>query len=348
MNAPAKGVAPLLEVRNLRVRFESAGETAARAVEGVSFTLARGETLGLVGESGCGKSLTALSIPRLVDEPPAQTSADSSILFRGEELVGASQQRLRQLRGAEIGFVFQEPMTSLNPVHRVGDQVAEALWTRGDVSRKQAKTIALELLDRVEFRDPRRAMRAYPHELSGGMRQRALIAMAVACEPSLLIADEPTTALDVTVQAQILELLASLQADTGLALLLISHDLAVVSQVADRVAVMYAGRIVETGTARQVFGSPRHPYTEGLLRAVPTIDGAGGSLAMIPGRVPRPDAWPSGCTFHPRCPYAWDRCETDEPDLLEAATSSGWVGARCWLEDEPAKRSGTGYAEVDS
>jgi len=329
-------------VRDLTVAFETDGGDWFHAVDGVSFDLHSGETFGLVGESGCGKSLTALSIPRLVDEPPARTSDGSSVQYRGEELVGASNRRLRSVRGVEIGFVFQEPMTSLNPVHRVGAQVAEAITAHQKIGRAEARRRTIELLTRVEFEDPERVARAYPHELSGGMRQRALIAMAVACDPSVLIADEPTTALDVTIQAQILELLRSLQEETGLALLLISHDLAVVAQASHRVGVMYAGQIVEEGPTTRVFGSPQHPYTEGLLRAVPSLAAPDRGLTVIPGRVPPPSAWPTGCRFHPRCPYAWSRCESEEPPLSRDGSSS----ARCWLVQEPERRARGGYDEV--
>ncbi|MDX1396864.1 MAG: ABC transporter ATP-binding protein [Gemmatimonadota bacterium] len=331
---------PILRVRDLRVHFPAPGGQTARAVDGVSFDLSAGETLALVGESGCGKSMTALSLVRLVAEPPAVTLAGSSIRLRGEELVGAPARRLREVRGAEIGFVFQEPMTSLDPVHRVGRQVEEAIRAHETVSRAEATGRTLALLERVGLPDPARAARAYPHQLSGGMRQRALIAIAIACGPSILLADEPTTALDVTVQAQILDLLSSLQREENLAVLLISHDLAVVSSVADRVAVMYGGRIVEIGPTASVLTAPRHPYGEGLLGAVPTMydDRA---LKMIPGRVPAATDWPSGCRFHPRCPYAWDRCRRDEPRLAD--------GVRCWLAEEPGRRGETtGFAEVST
>ncbi len=336
---------PLLRVRDLGVSFAGPHGEQLRAVDGVSFDLAAGEALGLVGESGCGKSLTALSLVRLVDEPPARTAPGSSVRYRGEELVGAPPSRLRRVRGAEIGFVFQEPMTSLNPVKRVGYQVAEPLIAHEGLSRAAARDRARELLARVELPDPERALRAYPHELSGGMRQRALIAMAIACGPSILVADEPTTALDVTVQAQILELLARLRRETGMALLLISHDLAVVGEVADRVAVMYAGQIVERGPAAELFRAPSHPYTEGLLRAVPSIERRDRRLAVIPGRVPAPGSWPAACRFHPRCPYAWERCATEAPPEA-ALDEEGGRHSRCWLVAEPARRAGHGYVEV--
>jgi len=328
--------AALLAVSELGVRFERADAAPSRPVDGVSFEIAAGEALGLVGESGCGKSLTALSIVRLLDEPPAATTAGSSIRLGDEQLIGAPPGRLREIRGGSIGFVFQEPMTSLNPVQRIGSQIAETLRAHLGLGRATARERAVALLERTGLPDPARAARSYPHELSGGMRQRALIAIAVACEPHLLIADEPTTALDVTVQARILDLLRSLREETGMALLFISHDLAVVSRVADRVAVMYAGRIVETGPTAEVLSSPRHPYTDGLLRAVPQLHGVRSGLAVIPGRVPSPAAWPAGCRFHPRCPHAWERCATEPPPLAD--------GVRCWLSAEPDRRVASAWA----
>jgi oligopeptide/dipeptide ABC transporter ATP-binding protein len=323
--------APFLTVRDLEVHFEPEDGPVSRAVDGVSFDVGRGETLAIVGESGCGKSLTAMSLARLVEEPPARTLPASSVRLDGEELVGAAPERLREIRGAAIGFVFQEPMTSLNPVHRVGAQVEEVIRAHEGVSRETAGARVLDLFARVGLPDPARTARAYPHELSGGMRQRALISMAIACGPSLLVADEPTTALDVTVQAQILDLLDDLRRESDMALVIISHDLAVVARIADRVAVMYAGRLVEEGPALRVLTSPRHPYTEALLNAVPTIDDPDRPLAVIPGRVPAPTAWPAGCRFHPRCGFAWDRCALSEPPLRD--------GARCWLAEEPGRRS---------
>ncbi len=323
---------PLLSVRDLDVRFGP-----ARAVTGVSFDLEVGEALAIVGESGSGKSVTALSLARLVEEPPGRTGRGSSVRYRGEELVGCPPARLREIRGAEIGFVFQEPMTSLNPVQRVGSQVVEAIRAHERCPREEARRRTLSLFERVELPDPGQVFQAYPHELSGGMRQRALIAMAIAAGPAILVADEPTTALDVTVQAQILALIRALRRDTGMALLLISHDLAVVADVVDRVAVMYAGQIVEEGPVRDVFAAPRHPYTEGLLRAVPSIEHPHRGLAVIPGDVPSPDAWPDGCRFHPRCPYMWDRCSSETPPPGPS---------RCWLVEEPARREGRGYEVV--
>jgi oligopeptide/dipeptide ABC transporter ATP-binding protein len=297
------------------------------AVRGVSFDLEAGETLGLVGESGCGKSVTAMSISRLLREPPAEILSGSSVRFRGEELLELPPARMRRIRGAGIGMIFQEPMTSLNPVLRVGEQVAETIRAHEDGNRETVRRRVVELLGRVGIPEPEIRARAFPHQLSGGLRQRVMIAIALACGPDLLIADEPTTALDVTIQAQILALLAELQDELGMALLLISHDLAVVSQVADRVAVMYAGRIVEEGRVPDVFRAPGHPYTRGLLRALPRLDAPPGALAAIPGRVPGPGERFTGCPFAPRCPDVMERCCREEPPELPTDTGH----ARCWL-----------------
>jgi peptide/nickel transport system ATP-binding protein len=336
----------LLEVEDLRTYFETdLGE--ARAVDGVSFRVHEGETVALVGESGCGKSVTALSLLGLVPQPPGRVLQGSSVRLRGEELTTAAQARLRQVRGGEISMIFQEPMTSLNPVLTVGDQVKEAVLahegvTLGPGKRRSAEAgrEAIEWLARVGIPEPERRYRYYPHQLSGGMRQRVMIAMALSTRPALLVADEPTTALDVTVQGQILDLLASLQEELGTAVLLITHDLGVVAQVADRVLVMYGGRIVEAAPVRELFSAAAHPYSEGLLQAVPDLEARRDRLAEIPGDVPRAVAWPKGCRFRPRCPYAWDRC-FDEPSLTGIG-SSGHL-ARCWLADEPERRSGPGF-----
>jgi len=319
---------PLLEIEDLRTVFR-VDRGVVEAVRGVSLSLGAGETLGLVGESGCGKSVTAMSITRLLREPPAEILAGSSVRFRGEEVLDASPRRLREIRGAGIGMIFQEPMTSLNPVIRVGEQVAETIREHEGGGRAAVRARVVELLDRVGLPEPERRYRAFPHQLSGGMRQRVMIAIALAGGPDLLIADEPTTALDVTIQAQILDLLADLQREFGMALLLISHDLAVVSQVADRVAVMYAGRIVEQGAVPELFRAPGHPYTQGLLRALPRLDTPPGPLAAIPGRVPEPYERFAGCPFAPRCPEVMERCETDDPPPF--ATTPG--SARCWLRE---------------
>ncbi|HEX6589558.1 MAG TPA: ABC transporter ATP-binding protein [Longimicrobiales bacterium] len=325
---------PLLEVRDLRTYFHTE-RGVARAVDGVSFEVGQGEILGIVGESGCGKSVTSLSIMRLIPEPPGEIIDGSSIKLRGEELVTASSARMREIRGNEIAMIFQEPMTSLNPVYTVGDQIAEALRLHRGMSRREAKAQAIEVLRSVGVPDPHKRVDSYPHEMSGGQRQRVMIGMALCCEPGLLVADEPTTALDVTIQAQILELLLELRERLGMAVILITHDLGVVAEVCDRVAVMYAGQIVEQGTAAQIFSEPRHPYTEGLLQSVPRLGRKAERLASIPGVVPAPTRWPVGCRFHDRCPYGWDRCVREHPPLLP--TPDGRV-SRCWLEEEPERR----------
>ena len=345
---------PLLEVRSLRTHFATErGE--ARAVDGVSFEVREGETLALVGESGCGKSVTALSILGLVPEPPGRVLPGSSVRLRGEELVGASERRLREIRGGEIGMIFQEPMTSLNPVFTVGDQVSEAIRAHRSFGRRSGESRsaairrkAIEWLGRVGISEPERRHGYYPHQLSGGMRQRVMIAMALSARPALLIADEPTTALDVTVQAQILRLLASLQEELGTAILLITHDLGVVAQTADRVLVMYGGQIVEEAPVAPLFSEPRHPYTEGLLQAVPELYRRRARLAEIPGSVPHAAAWPEGCRFRPRCPYAWERC-FEPPPLVRGSAEGPVRQDRCWLEEEPTRRMGAGFgADVGS
>ena len=319
----------LLAVENLRVAFR-AEEGEAVAVDGVSFSVEPGETLGIVGESGCGKSVSALAILGLIADPPGRILPGSSVRLRAEELLTALPSRLREVRGGEIAMVFQEPMTSLNPVLRVGDQVAEAVRLHTELRGGAVDERVMELLDRVGIPDPSNRARAWPHQLSGGMRQRAMIAMALAGDPEILIADEPTTALDVTVQARILGLLDELRRERNMALVLISHDLGVVAQVADRVAVMYAGRIVEEGPSASLFSTPAHPYTVGLLRSTPDPDRPRERLAAIPGSVPSPNAWPPGCRFHPRCPDALERCRQDDPSLVRAPATR----AACWLLEE--------------
>jgi oligopeptide/dipeptide ABC transporter ATP-binding protein len=323
---------PLLEVSDLAIDFHTE-RGIAHAVRGVSFALAPGETLGLVGESGCGKSVTAMSVLRLLPEPPAEVLAGSRIRFRGEDVLATSRDRIRAIRGAGIGVIFQEPMTSLNPVFTIGEQVAETIREHQGGAKAAVRRRVIELLGRVGIPDPERRYRAYPHQLSGGLRQRVMIAIALACGPDLLIADEPTTALDVTIQAQILALLAELRDEFGMALLLISHDLAVVSQVADRVAVMYAGRIVEHGTVPELFRAPGHPYTRGLLGALPRVDAPPGPLAAIPGRVPSPYDEPPGCPFAPRCPEVMERCRRSDPPAFPTSTGT----ARCWLREPEEK-----------
>ena len=328
---------PLLRVRDLKTYFVTGrGAGTARAVDGVSFELFPGETLGIVGESGCGKTVTSLSILRLIPEPPGHIRPGSYIEFDGRNLLTLEPPDLRAIRGNRIAMVFQEPMTSLNPVFTVGDQVAEAAIVHQGLSRAQARARAIEMLRLVGIPDPETRVDDYPHQLSGGMRQRVVIAMALVCRPQILIADEPTTALDVTIQAQILELLERLQAELGMAVMLITHDLGVVAGTADRVVVMYAGQVVETATTKELFAGPRHPYTEGLMASIPRLDRPAERLYSIPGNVPAATHWPTGCRFHPRCPHAWDKCRQQEPPLLEAG-SAGHT-ARCWLIQEPQRR----------
>lgn len=324
---------PILSVRDLSVRFGD-GPGTVTAVDRVSFDLAPGETLALVGESGCGKTLTALSILRLLPEA-ARTEPQSRVLFSDADLLTIPAARLRRVRGGEIAMVFQEPTTSLNPVLTVGAQIVEAIRAHRNVSKPDARARAVELLRLVGIPDAASRVDAYPHQMSGGMQQRVMIAMALSCEPKILIADEPTTALDVTVQADILDLLRDLRQRFGMALLLISHDLAIVAGMADRIAVMYAGQLVEVATADRLFRSPAHPYTEALLAAVPRVERPVRRLAAIPGSVPLPGSWPPACRFQPRCPYAWDRCRADAPGVFDARP--GQV-ARCWLIEEPHRR----------
>ena len=314
----------LLRVNGLTTVFEVGGRTLT-AVDGVSFDVRRGETLGLVGESGSGKSVTALSIMRLV-QPPGRI-AGGSIVFNGGDLLRLPEDDMRRVRGAEISLIFQEPMTALNPVFTVGDQIAEALIVHRKAGRREAKRRAIDLMASVRITDPERRVRDYPHQLSGGMRQRVLIAIALACSPSLVIADEPTTALDVTIQADILDLLREMKDRLHISLLLITHDLGVVAQTADRVAVMYAGRIVEEGPVRAIFHDPRHPYTRGLLASMP--GGAPGRrLRAITGSVPDIGALPPGCAFGPRCPDHVATCDLRPPDAIPVEPERA---VRCFL-----------------
>jgi oligopeptide/dipeptide ABC transporter ATP-binding protein len=330
---------PLLRVRDLKTYFVTdRGAGTARAVDGVSFDLQPGETLGIVGESGCGKTVTSLSILRLIPEPPGHIRPGSYIEFEGRNLLTLAPKELRAIRGNRIAMIFQEPMTSLNPVLTIGDQVAEAAIVHQGLSRSAARARAIDMLHQVGIPDPGSRVDDYPHQLSGGMRQRVMIAMALICHPQILIADEPTTALDVTIQAQILELLARLQQQLGMAVLLITHDLGVVAGTADRVVVMYAGQVVETAPTPELFAQPRHPYTEGLMASIPRLDRPRERLHSIPGSVPAATAWPAGCRFHPRCPFAWEKCRTEEPPLLD--TEVAGHAARCWLVTEPARREG--------
>ena len=321
----------LLSIHRLTTGFEVNGRFLPAVID-VSFELRKGETLCLVGESGSGKSLTALSIMRLV-QPPGRI-ATGRIVFRGRDLLGLSEREMQRVRGAEIGLVFQEPMTALNPVFTIGNQLEETLRVHGRATRRTARQKAIELLEAVSVPEPARRVRDYPHQLSGGLRQRALIALALACEPGLLIADEPTTALDVTIQAQILDLLRDLQRRLGLALLLITHDLGVVAQMADRVGVMYAGRIVEEAPVRALFADPKHPYTQGLMSSMPGQT-RGSRLVAIPGSVPPLGALPPGCSFEPRCPRRFEPCPTAHPGTTDLGESRG---VKCYLHGPAVER----------
>jgi oligopeptide/dipeptide ABC transporter ATP-binding protein len=321
----------ILEVENLRISFPDAGKGRVYPVDGVSFSLDRGKTLALVGESGCGKSLTSLALLRLVPAP-GRIEDGSAIRLADTDVLALQGEPLRRIRGRRIGMIFQDPMTSLNPVFTVGDQIAEGVRAHFDVSRAEARRRALKLLQEVGIPDPAARLDAYPHQLSGGMRQRVMIAIALSAEPEILVADEPTTALDVTVQAQILEVLDRLRDSHGMAVLLITHDLGIVAGRADRVAVMYAGQIVEEAPTDRLFARPSHPYTQGLFASVPRITGPVGRLSPIGGSVPPPGAWPSGCRFRPRCPKAFDKSET-MPPLLPLDPEHRM---RCWLAEEGA------------
>jgi oligopeptide/dipeptide ABC transporter ATP-binding protein len=334
-------MAELLSVKGLRTWFPSpAGEI--RAVDGVDFALEAGGTLGLVGESGSGKSVTALSIMRLVDRP-GRIVEGSSVVFAGRELTGLPERELESIRGAEISMVFQEPMTSLNPVYTVGDQIAESVRIHRDADARTARARALEMLDLVGIPESSRRLDDYPHQLSGGMRQRVMIAMALACDPKLIICDEPTTALDVTIQAQILELLSGLRERLGMAILLITHDLGVVAEMCDDVVVMYAGQVVEQGPVRDVFITPQHPYTEALLQSIPMLGMTQSEpLRVIRGIVPSPLDWPEGCRFMPRCDHAFEKCVT--PPRLERVDPQR---SRCWLCESGRRATTTPAAPVE-
>jgi len=317
----------LLRIEDLRTVFETADGTA-RAVDGVTFEVGAGETVGLVGESGCGKSVTALSIMRLVPEPAGRIEG-GRILFEGRDLLALSGKEMRRIRGNEISMVFQEPLSSLNPVFTCGEQIREAIALHQGLGRRESRRRAVEMLRLVRIPDPERRYGDYPHQMSGGMRQRVMIAMALSCRPRILIADEPSTALDVSVQAQIIELLLDLRQQLGMSVLLITHDLAVVAQMADRVVVMYAGAILEEAPIVKLFESPAHPYTEGLLASIPSSATAGERLPMIPGAVPDPFNVPEGCRFADRCRYRFERCAAEPPMF---AVSEGHA-ARCWLRE---------------
>jgi peptide/nickel transport system ATP-binding protein len=309
------GAAPLLEVSELRTHFAT-DDGEFRAVDGVSFTLLAGRTLGVVGESGCGKSVTAHSIMGLVPMPPGRI-AGGAVRFEGTDLIGLPAAQLRELRGNKVSMIFQEPMTSLNPALTIGDQIVEVILRHRAVTPHEARERAIEMLRRVRIPAPEQRFREYPHKLSGGTRQRVMIAMALACDPKLLIADEPTTALDVTVQAQILDLMRNLRDETGTAIILITHDLGVIAELAQEVIVMYAGRVVERGEVTTLFAAPQHPYTVGLLGSKPKLSSEQDRLATIEGMAPSPLDLPQGCRFHPRCPFAIDACRASEPPLAE-------------------------------
>jgi len=306
---------PLLSLRHLVTAFDT-DEGYLRAVDDVSFDVLPGKTLGIVGESGCGKSVTSLSILRLIPSPPGFIESGEA-LFQGKDLLQLSEREMRRIRGNDISMIFQEPMTSLNPVYTVGSQIIEAIRLHQSISRRAAKARAIELLDLVGIPAPSERVDSYPHTLSGGMRQRAMIAMALACEPRLLIADEPTTALDVTIQAQILDLLRSLQEDLGMSIIFISHDLGVMAEFSHEIAVMYAGKIVEHAETTELFRAPKHPYTQGLLRSLPSQRNRGERLPTIPGIVPDLRSLPPGCRFQDRCDRVSDACRVEEPHLLQ-------------------------------
>ncbi len=323
---------PLLDVEALKTYFYTR-DGVVRAVDGVSFTVYPGETLAVVGESGCGKSVTSLSILRLIASPPGKI-VGGRLMFQGRDLLGLSEDAMRKVRGNEISMIFQEPMTSLNPVLTIGRQIAEALVLHRGMTRGKAIERSVEMLTLVNIPEAARRIEQYPHQLSGGMRQRVMIAMALACNPRLLIADEPTTALDVTIQAQILDLMRGLKEKTGAAIVLITHDLGVVAEMAQRVVVMYAGRKVEEAPVEALFAHPRHPYTEGLLKSIPRLEAAGATerprLAEIPGMVPSLKEEMAGCVFSPRCSYVTDRCRRDYPPLEQKAQGHF---AACWESD---------------
>jgi peptide/nickel transport system ATP-binding protein len=322
----------LLEIKGLKTHFFTE-EGVVRAVDGIDLHIDKGETLGVVGESGCGKTVTALSVMRLIPMPPGKI-VDGQMLYGGRDLVTLPPAQMRKVRGKEISMVFQEPMTSLNPVFTIGEQIAEAVRLHEGLGRRAAMDKTVEMLKLVHIPNADRRVKEYPHQLSGGMRQRVMIAMALSCNPKLLIADEPTTALDVTVQAEILDLLEELRREHDMGMIIITHDMGVVAETADEVAVMYAGQIVEEADTAELFARPSHPYTQGLFGSVPRLRGPVQRLTPIPGTVPAPTAWPSGCRFRPRCPKAFDKSELP-PDLLPVGPGHRM---RCWLAEEAATR----------
>jgi len=325
---------PLLSIRGLRTYFYTESGVA-KAVDGVSFDIGAGETVGIVGESGCGKSVTALSILRLI-QPPGRIEAGSRIEFEGKDLVTLPDDEMRNIRGNRISMIFQEPMSALNPVFTVGDQVAEVARIHAGIGRRKSWELAVETLALTGIPAPEERAKQYPHQLSGGMRQRVLIAMALIMKPALIIADEPTTALDVTIQAQILDLLVHLQKEFGTSILMITHDLGVIAETTSRVIVMYAGEIVEEASVTELFARPHHPYTEGLMHSMPHIGHDQERLNVIPGTVPSPTNWPHGCRFRERCPYSWDLPEREHPPLYDVGAGHT---SRCHLAREPERRN---------
>lgn len=318
----------LLDVQNLRTVFEMEN-TSFAAVDGLTFQIDRNETMGLVGESGCGKSVSALSIIRLVQTPPGRI-AGGKVLLEGRDLLGLTEREMRRVRGNRVSMIFQEPTSSLNPVFTIGNQIAEAIRLHQGAGKKESFDRAVEMLKLVRIPEPESRARSYPHQLSGGMCQRAMIAMALACRPDVLIADEPTTALDVTIQAQILELIAELREELGMAVLLITHDLGIVAQNVNRVLVMYAGTEMEEASVDELFANPANPYTQGLLASLPRVEARGGKLSAIPGTVPDLSELPTGCRFRERCPHVFDKCREAEPPLLEVSSDHM---SRCWLHE---------------
>jgi oligopeptide/dipeptide ABC transporter ATP-binding protein len=330
---------PLLEVRDLKVSFRTE-DGLVRAVDGVSFTVAAGEVIGIVGESGSGKSVSMMSVMRLITDP--NVNYEGEILYKGRNLMGLSKEAMREVRGEEIAMIFQDPMTSLNPVYTVGWQIEEQLNEHNDLRKGQARQRAIDLLGQVGIPRPEQRIDDYPHQFSGGMRQRVMIALALSCNPDLLIADEPTTALDVTIQAQILELIKNLKTDFGSAVVLITHDLGVVADIADRVLVMYAGRIVEEGDKEQIFYDPQHPYTWGLLGSIARLDRPKPRrLTAIAGQPPSLINRPSGCNFRPRCPHSFDRCRAEDPPLTDKVGGGHLDACHLSVEDKRARREAT-------
>ncbi|AIW42501.1 MULTISPECIES: ABC transporter ATP-binding protein [Paenibacillus] len=322
-------MAQLLEVTNLRTEFKTAAGTI-RAVDGVDLSVGKGETLGIVGESGCGKSITSLSIMQLLPKGLGKVAA-GEVRFNGENMLDFSERKMRSIRGNEMAMIFQEPMTSLNPVFKIGKQIAESARYHHGVSKHKAKDMAVDMLTKVGIPRPEKVAASYPHELSGGMRQRVMIAMAMVCNPKLLIADEPTTALDVTIQAQILDLMRELQKSEGTSILMITHDLGVVAEMCDRVVIMYAGQVVEETDVKTLFKEPKHPYTQSLLASLPQLNSDQERLASIPGQVPNPLDMPHGCRFAPRCQFAKEICRAEAPELTEVEPGHK---SRCLLQQE--------------